>query len=121
MEAAASIEALLFPERTLQLVVQRLDQVGKHGAIAGLNEGFDRHARRQLYLAELCDLLRRHRNANKIVALSGALIGRGVSTDPDDRAVGLGRRSHVEGRKAKHDRLSELDLVDILRLDLGFD
>src|SRR5712664_1641653 len=29
-------------ERAHQLVVQRLDQVGQHGAVAGLHEGFDR-------------------------------------------------------------------------------
>src|ERR1700761_3283946 len=42
----------LLPERAHQLVAQRLDQVGQHGAVAGLHEGFDRHARDQLDLAE---------------------------------------------------------------------
>jgi hypothetical protein len=121
LKRAASIEALLFPERPVQLVVQRLDQIGKHGASAGLNEGFHRHARRQLHLAELCDLLTRHRDTNEIVALTRALVGRGVGTDPNQSAADLGRRSHVEGGEAKHDRLPELDLVNILRLNLGFD
>src|SRR5580658_2940559 len=39
---------LFFPERTHELVMQRLDQIGDHGSLAGLDEGLDRHARGQL-------------------------------------------------------------------------
>lgn len=35
----------LLPERAHQLVAQRLHQVRQHGAVAGLHEGTDRHAR----------------------------------------------------------------------------
>jgi hypothetical protein len=37
----------LFAERAHQLVVQRLDQIGDQRALAGLDEGLDRHARRE--------------------------------------------------------------------------
>jgi hypothetical protein len=36
--------SLLLPERTHELIVQRLDKVGHRRAVAGLDEGFDRHA-----------------------------------------------------------------------------
>src|SRR5215831_8217714 len=118
IRAAAYLRVLFLPECPLKLVVQRLDQVRDHRAIAGLNEGLDRHAGRQLHLPEFRDLLGRHRDANEIIALSGALVGRGVGTDPNDRAVDLGGCSHVKGGEAKNDWLSVLDLIDILRLDL---
>src|SRR5438094_6469663 len=65
-------------ERAHQLVAQRLDQVGQHGAVAGLHEGFDLHAGYQLDIAETRDLFGRHRNTDRVIALPGALIGRNV-------------------------------------------
>src|SRR5258708_8822639 len=59
-------------ERAHQLVVQRLDQVGEHGAVAGLHEGFDRHAGYQLDVAETGDFCHRQRNADRVIALPGA-------------------------------------------------
>lgn len=35
---------LSFAKSLDDLIVQRLDEIGRHGAIAGLNEGVDRHA-----------------------------------------------------------------------------
>src|SRR5882762_5453683 len=42
----------LLAERAHQLVAQGLHQVGHHGAVAGLHEGFHRHARNDLDVAE---------------------------------------------------------------------
>ena len=70
---------------------------------------------------KLGDLVGRHRDANEIIALPGALVGGSVGPNADDRAVELGRGAHVEGGETKHDRLAKLDLIDILGLDLGFD
>ena len=74
-----------------------------------------------MHVAEAGDLLRRHRDAHRVVALPGALIGGDVGGDAADVAVEFRRRALVEGREAQHGALADLQLVDVLRLDLGFD
>src|SRR5262245_37308938 len=44
-------------ERTHKLIAQRLHEIGQHRALAGLHEGFHRHAGDQLDLAEAGDLV----------------------------------------------------------------
>src|SRR5580698_4736377 len=81
----------LLPERAHQLIVQRLDQIGQQRALAGLHESLDRHARYQFDIAQARDLRLRHRNADRIVRLSGALIGSGVGRDAGHDPVQFGR------------------------------
>src|ERR1700730_11416594 len=113
---------LFLPERAHQLIAQRLHQVGQHGAVAGLHEGFDRHAGDQLdVVAEAGDFFRRHRDPDGVVALAGTLVRGDVGGDPADDAVQFRRGALVEGRQPQHRFLADLQLVDILRIDLGFD
>src|ERR1700716_4118656 len=59
--AGTTDRALPFPERAHQLVAERLHQIGEHGAVAGLHEGFHRHAGDDLlFAAEAGDFSRRH-------------------------------------------------------------
>src|SRR6266702_1999224 len=113
--------ASLLSEGPHELVVQRLHQVGEHRAVAGLDEGFRRHAGDQLGVAELGDLFRGHRHADGVVALPGALIGGDVGRDAGDDAVELGRGALVEGGEAQQRLLADLELVDIDGVDLGLD
>jgi hypothetical protein len=48
---------LFFAERSHELVVQGLEQIGQHRALAGLDIGLDRHARRQLDVAKPLQLI----------------------------------------------------------------
>ena len=43
---------LFFAERSHELIVQRLEQIGQHRTFAGLDIGFDRHTRGQLDVAK---------------------------------------------------------------------
>ena len=65
--------------------MQWLDPVRQHRAIAGLDECFDGHARRELDLAETAELIRRHRDTDEIITLPGALVGAGISGNARDR------------------------------------
>src|SRR6266702_2959056 len=113
--------ASLLAERPHELVVQRLHQVGQHGPVAGLDEGFHRHAGDHPDVAETGDLFRRHRDPDGVVALAGALVGGDVGRDAADEAAELGRGTLVEGGEAQQGLLADLELVDIDRVDLGFD
>src|SRR3954453_20860815 len=115
------LRASLLPERPHELVVQRLHQIGQHGAVAGLDEGFRRHAGDQPGVTELGDLLCRQRDADGVVALAGALVGGDVGRDAADDAVELRRGALVESGQAQQRLLTDLELVDIDRIDLGLD
>src|SRR6266852_5464859 len=112
---------LPFAERAHQLVAEWLDEIGQHGAVAGLHEGFDRHTGYQLDVAETGDFLRRHRDADRVVALPGALVGGDVGRNAGDDAVQFRRGALVEGRQPQQGFLADLQLVDILRIDFGLD
>src|SRR4051812_11703788 len=115
------LRASLLPERAHELVVQRLHQIGQHGAVTGLDEGFRRHAGDQPGVTELGDLFRGQRDTDGVVALAGALIGGDVGRGAADDAVELGRSALVEGGEAQQRLLADLELVDIDRIDLGLD
>src|SRR5262245_64764477 len=102
-------------EGAQDLIVQRLGEVGDHGAVVGLHERLDRHSRHQLHVAEPCDLLWAGADAYRVVALPGLLLARDVGRDVSDRAVDLRRGALVEGREAQSGRLAEMQLIDVLR------
>src|SRR5713101_170543 len=112
---------LPFAQRAHQLVAEWLDEIGQHGAVAGLHEGFDRHTGYQLDVAETGDFLRRHRNADGVIALPGALVGRDVGRNAGDDAVQFRRRALIECRQPQQRLLADLQFIDILRIDLGLD
>src|SRR6266852_547487 len=112
---------LPFAERAHQLVAEWLDEIGQHGAVAGLHEGFDRHTGYQLDVAETGDFLRRHRNADRVIALPGALVGRDVRRNAGDDTVQFRRGALVECRQPQQRLLADLQFIDILRIDLGLD
>src|SRR6202790_5293154 len=74
----------LLPESAHQLIAQRLDQIGQQRAVAGLHKGFHRHAGDHLDVAEAGDLFRRHRDADRVIGLPGALIGGDVRRNAGD-------------------------------------
>ena len=67
------------------------------------------------------DFLGGHADADEIIALAGALVGRCIRGDTVNGAVELGRGACVEGREAQHDRLAELNLIDVFGIDFDFD
>src|SRR6266446_9834651 len=121
MNLLPDVAPLPLAERAHQLVVQRLDQVGQHGAVAGLHEGFDRHAGDQLDVAKTRDLVGRHRDTDRVIALPGALVGRDVGRDAGDDAVQFRRGALVERRQPQQRLLADLQFVDVLWIDLGLD
>jgi hypothetical protein len=59
---SAAGEPLFLPESPHQLIVQGLNQIGQHGAFAGLDKGFYRHSRRQSHVTEMLDFVSAHRD-----------------------------------------------------------
>src|SRR5262245_55041920 len=88
-EAACSRSPLA--EGAQDLIVQRLGEVGDHGAVVGLHEGLDWHSRHQLHVAEACDLLGAGADAYRVIALPGLVLARDVGGNVGDRAVDLRR------------------------------
>src|SRR5262249_50530607 len=108
-------------ERSQELIVQGLDQIGQHRSITSLYKRFDRHARQKFHVAETLDLLRWHGDANGVIALPGALIGGGIGGDARNRSLDLRRGPYIECREAQYSLLVELQLVDVLWIDFHFD
>src|SRR5262245_64962048 len=94
--------------------MKRLDQVGKHGSLTRLHKSFHGHAGDQLDLAEPSDLIRCRRDSDRVVALAGALIGRGIRRDPADHAVYFRRGPLTESREPQHGFLADSQLIDVL-------
>src|SRR5262249_14849193 len=67
------------------------------------------------------DLIRWHRDPNGVIALTGALVGRGVGGDSRDSSLDLRRGPYVECREAQYGLLVELQLVDVLWIDFHVD
>src|SRR5262245_56621535 len=86
-----------FPECPHELILQGLDQVGHHGALAGLHESLDWHAWNELDIAEPGNFTFRHADASGVVILPGALIGCGVGGNPRNRAVDFRSCALIEG------------------------
>src|SRR4029079_18371762 len=85
-----------FPERPHELILQGLGQIGQNRTLAGLDESLDRHAGNELHIAEPCDFTFRHGDAGRVIALTRALVRRGVGGYPGDGAVDFGSRAQVE-------------------------
>src|SRR6516165_10799423 len=101
--------------------MQGLHQIGQHRSITSLYKRFDRHARQKFHVAETLDLLRRHGDANGVIALTGALVGRGIGGDARDYSLDFRRGARVERGEAQYGFLVELQLVDVLWIDLHLD
>src|SRR5262245_9579068 len=112
---------LLLAERSQELIVQGLHQIGQHRSITSLYKRFDRHARQKFHVAETLDLLRWHGDANGVIALPGALIGGGIGRDARNRSLDLRRGPYIERREAQYGLLVELQLVDVLWIDFRLD
>ena len=65
--------------------------------------------------------LRRNGNSHRVVGCAASLILGHVTRHDTDLAVDLRGGSAVEVGKAHHCRLTDPQLVDVLRLHLGFD
>src|SRR5262245_6370398 len=59
------------PERPHDLIANRLDEIGDHRPLAGLDEAFDRHAGNKRHAFEAGDLLIRNRDAHGEIACAG--------------------------------------------------
>src|SRR5262249_37894217 len=116
-----SVDSSLLAERPHDLIVQGLHQVGQHGSLAGLHKRFDRHARQKLHVAETLDLVRRHGDADGVIALTGALIGRDIGGDARDYSFDFRRGARIERGEAQDGLLVELQLVDVLWIDFHLD
>ena len=78
------------------LIVQRLHEVGQHGAVMGLHEAFNRHSRDQLHVPQARGLRRIDVDSHRIEALPGPLILRDIGRDAADHAVDLWSRPLVQ-------------------------
>src|SRR5262245_51284088 len=116
-----SVDSSLLAERSHDLIVQGLHQVGQHRSVAGLHKRFHRHARQKLHVAETLDLLRRHGDADGVIAHTSALIGRGIGGDARDYSLDFRRGARIERGEAQYGLLVELQLVDVLWIDFHFD
>src|SRR6267154_1940791 len=68
------LSVLLFlAKRAADLVVERLDEKGHHGAGAGLNKAFHRHAGYDLQAFQALNLARRDRDAHGVITAAGFL------------------------------------------------
>src|SRR5215213_8645877 len=113
---------LLLAEGPGDLILERADEVGHHGANPRLHEHLDRHARNQLdRRIEPREFARRNSDPNRIIGCSAALVLRHVGRHQDHLTVDLRRCAAVEVGKAHHCGLADAELVDVLRLRLSFD
>src|SRR5262245_64003075 len=115
------VDSSLLAERPHDLIVQGLHQIGQHGSVAGLHKRFDGHARQKLHVAETLDLLRWHGDADGVIALTGALVGRGIGGDARDYSLDFRRGARIERGEAQYGLLVGLQLVDVLRIDFHLD
>jgi hypothetical protein len=76
------------------LIANWPDQIRRHGAWRGLDEGFDRHPSDELEARQARNFTLRHRNTNGEVR---GLDLRSHRRDPADLAIKLGRRALAEG------------------------
>ena len=85
------LRCCLLTKRAIDLIRERLHQIRHHRAVAGLHKGFDRHSWHKLDIAEPRDLLSRHRDPDRVVALAGALVGRDIRRNLADAAKNFRR------------------------------
>src|SRR5262245_14658770 len=83
-----------------KLVGERLDDVRHDRALAGLNEGFDRHAGDQLHGAQPRDLCVRYSNAGQVKTRPTLLVDRNIGGHLANFPVELRSDALVEGREA---------------------
>src|SRR5258705_8383271 len=103
--------ALALPPSPHQLIRDGLDQIRDRGALAGLDEGFNRHAGNQLEAGEAGNLMVRERDPDGVEAHSGLLILGDIRRDAAHFAVDLRRRALIERGKAQHRALADPNLV----------
>ena len=108
-------------ESSRYMIRERLRKIGENTPVARLDEGFDRHAWDDLHPAEPIPLAFGKGDPNRKVLHAGALIDDDIARNHADDTLQLRSRALVQGGKAKHCVLSRLQLVDILRRDLGLD
>src|SRR5215510_14865803 len=112
---------LLLAAGACQLVLERLDQKRDHRARVRLHERLDRHARHHLDVAEPCELLIRHADPDRVVALAALGILAHVGRNSAHGAVDLRRRALAEGYESQDGGLPDAQLIDLLRRHLRLD
>src|SRR5438105_13990112 len=85
--AGKATKPSFFPECPHELILQGLDQVRHHRALAGLDESLDWHARDEFDVTEPGDFIFRHGDAGGVIVLAGALICRGISGNAGNGAT----------------------------------
>jgi hypothetical protein len=119
--AAGARSTSLFAERSDDLIVDWPDEIGNHSSGGGLNESLNRHSGDELETCETGDLAIRDGNPDGVVSRAALLILAHVCRDPAECAVEFGRSALVKCGKAHDGRLTEAQLVDILRLHFRLD
>src|SRR5215208_6318904 len=108
-------------EGAVDLLRERLRDVGEHGALAGSDEGLDRHSGDEPQALEPSDLALRKSDPHDIVGGAGALVGGEIGGDAADDTIELGRGALVESGEAQRGALPDPHLIDILRRELRLD
>src|SRR5436305_3238369 len=100
--ASGTTEPLFLAERPGDLILEWPHEVGNDRAHCGLNEDLDRHAGDQFDRLKPRDLARRNRDADGVVACTGALILGHVPRYDSNFAVEFRSGTAVERRVAQH-------------------
>src|SRR5829696_3859712 len=108
-------------EGAVDLVSERLRDVGEHGALAGSDEGLDWHAGKEPQALEPSDLALAKSDPHDVVGGVGALVGREIGGDAGDDTIELRRGALVESGEAQRGALPDAHLIDILRRELRLD
>src|SRR5690348_7621056 len=116
--ASRSPAGSILAEGLCDLVSEGFDEERHHRPRLGFDECFNWHPWNELPVAKTRDLLVGQADTHFIVTAVRFLILDGVWRDTGHRAVDLRRRSHVESGEAERGGLSDVNLIDVARLDL---
>src|SRR5690606_39571231 len=80
-----------FPEGTVEILRERLDEIGQRRAFAGAYEHLDGHPRNDGMSGKIRKLARLQRHLRAYIRRSARLVGQRVGRDAGGRAAELGR------------------------------
>ena len=108
-----AVRRRLLAEGTADLIRQGLHQIRHDRSVTMLTKVWTGTSRTSLTLPRRVNLVCRHCDSDRIVALAGALIHRDVCRNLRNAAENFRRGTKVKCGKSKRRALPELDLVDV--------
>ena len=117
----SAARTLFLSERVSNLIRERFRQKRHHGSRRRLYECLNGHSGDQLQVSQPRDLAGGYSDPKRIVTRSGLLIFTHVGGNLAHDTIDFGCRALAEIREAQHGGLPDMNLVDVLRLNFGFD